>query len=139
MEFFAVIEEKWNLLCDKTRPFRMATSDALKKTGRFFRIIWQYIYRLRTVFLSVPVIVAAVLLALQNLDRLPERVGIWLLSNGEFWLVVPKGLAVAGPIAVTAFCILMLLCSKKVLYPWMISIFSLVLPALIYYTNVFPM
>ncbi len=139
MHFFTVIEDKWNLLCAKTKPFRSATANVMKKIWRFFRIVWLYIYRLRTVFLSVPVGVAAVLLALQNLARLPNTVGIWLLSNGEFWLMVPKLLAVIAPVAVTALCILLLLCSKKVLYPWMISIFTLVLPFLIYYTNTLPM
>lgn len=139
MQFFTVIEDKWNLLCAKTKPFRSATANVMKKIWRFFRIIWLYIYRLRTVFLSLPVGVAAVLLALQNLARLPDTVGIWLLSNGEFLLMVPKLLAVIAPVAVTALCILLLLCSKKVLYPWMISIFTLVLPFLIYYTNLLPM
>ena len=139
MLFFTVIEDKWNLLCAKTKPFRSATANVMKKSWRFFRIIWLYFYRLRTVFLSLPVGVAAVLLALQNLARLPDTVGIWLLSNGEFLLMVPKLLAVIAPVAVTALCILLLLCSKKVLYPWMISIFTLVLPFLIYYTNLLPM
>lgn len=139
MHFFAVIEEKWNLLCTKTKPFRMATAKVFRSIWKYIRIIWAYIYRLRTVFLSVPVGIAAVVLALQNLSRLPGSVGIWLLENGEFFLMVPKALAVVAPIAVTAFCILLVLLSKKVLYPWLISVFTLVLPMLIYYTNAFPM
>lgn len=139
MHFFAVIEEKWNLLCTKTKPFRLATAKVLQNVWKYIRIIWAYIYRLRTVFLSVPVGIAAVLLALRNLSRLPGSVGIWLLANGEFFLMVPKVLAVVAPVAVTAFCILLVLLSKKILYPWMISVFTLILPALIYYTNIFPM
>ena len=139
MQFFAVIEEKWNQLCTKMKPFLADTADVLKRTGILLRLIWSYIYKLRTVFLAVPVGVVAVVLGLQNLGRLPESVGIWLLENGEFLLMVPKGLAVVAPIAVTAFSVLLLLCSKKVLYPWMISIFTLILPAWIYYTNIFPM
>lgn len=139
MNFFAVIEDKWNLLCDKTKPFRSATADVLKKTAKYIRVIWAYVYRMRTVFMAVPVAVAAVVLAVQNMARLPSSVGIWLLSNGEFFMLMPKGLAVLAPVAVTALCILLLLGSKKAMYPWLISIFSLVLPALIYYTNIFPM
>lgn len=139
MHFFTVIEEKWNLLCTKTKPFRMATAKVLQRICKYIRIIWAYIYRLRTVFLSVPVGIAAVVLALQNLSRLPGSVGIWLLANGEFFLMVPKVLAVVAPVAVTAFCILLVLLSKKILYPWIVSVFTLILPALIYYTNIFPM
>lgn len=139
MHFFAVIEEKWNLLCDKTKPFRMSTAKTFKRIWKVLRTVWAYIYRLRTVILSVPVGVVAVILALRNLSRLPGSVGIWLLENGEFLMMVPKALAVVAPIAVTALCILLVLISKKVLYPWLISIFTLVLPLLIYYTNIFPM
>lgn len=139
MHFFAVIEEKWNLLCDKTKPFRSATANVMKKIWKYIRVIWAYVYRLRTVFMAVPVGVAAVVLALQNMARLPDSVGIWLLSNGEFYMLMPKGLAVLTPVAITALCILLLLCSKKALYPWLISIFTLTLPILIYFTNIFPM
>lgn len=139
MTFFAVIEEKWNLICEKTGPFRKTTADIFRKIGRALRIVWAYIYRLRTVFMAVPVGVAAIILALQNMARLPDSVGIWLLTNGEYYMLVPKELAVIAPVAVTALCILLVLCSKKALYPWLISIFTLVLPALIYYTNIYPM
>ncbi len=138
MKFFTVIEDKWNLICNKTEPFRKNTAKVFRKIGRFFRIAWSYLYRLRTVFMAVPVGVAAILLALQNLGRLPDSVGIWLLTNGEFYMLVPKELAVVAPVAVTALCILLVLCSKKALYPWLISIFTLVLPLLIYYTNAYP-
>ena len=139
MTFFETIEQKWDLICHKTKPFRTSTVRILKKTGKVIRIIWAYLYRLRTVFMAVPVGIAAILLALQNLTRLPASVGIWLLSNGEFLMLVPKELAAVAPVAVTALCILLVLCSKKALYPWLISIFTLILPAWIYYTNIFPM
>ena len=139
MNFFVMIEEKWNLVCNKTEPFRKTTGLVFKKIGKFISVAWSYIYRLRTVFMAVPVCVAAILLALQNMARLPDSVGIWLLSNGEYYMLVPKELAVIAPVAVTAFCILLVLCSKKALYPWLISIFTLVLPFWIYYTNLFPL
>ncbi|MBE6923621.1 MAG: hypothetical protein E7466_00065 [Ruminococcaceae bacterium] len=138
MNFFAIIEEKWNLICVKTKPFRTTTGKVLRKIASFLQITWSYLYRLRTVFMAVPVSIAAIVLALQNMARLPDSVGIWLLSNGEFYMLVPKELAVIAPVAVTAFCILLVLLSKKALYPWLISIFTLILPFWIYYTNLFP-
>lgn len=138
MNFFAIIEEKWNLLCEKTKPYRSTTARVFRKIGSFLRITWSYLYRLRTVFMAVPVCVAAIVLALQNMARLPDSVGIWLLSNGEFYMLMPKELAVLAPVAVTAFSVLLVLLSKKPLYPWLISIFTLVLPLWIYFTNLFP-
>lgn len=139
MEFFALIEEKWNLLGQKTKPMRTTVAEWLKIASQYIRVIWKYVYRMRTVFLAVPVVVATVVLAIQNMARLPSTVGIWLQSNGEFLILMPKFFAVMIPVAVTSLSILLLLGSKKVLYPWLVSLFTLVLPALIYYTNIFPM
>lgn len=138
MEVFAVIEEKWGMLCDKTRPFRKGAGNVLRKTGQVLQVIWSYLVRLRAVFLAVPVAVAAVWLAVVNMARLPRSVGLLLQTSGEFSLLVPKEVAVFGPLAVTALCILLMLCSKKTVFPWLISIFSLVLPVLIWFTNIYP-
>ena len=73
-----------------------------------------------------------------NMAQLPEEVGINLLANGEYEYLVSRGLAVMAPLAVTGVCILMMWMSRRTIYPWIISIFSLVLPLLIWVTNVFP-
>lgn len=138
MEFFAAIEEKWILLCDKTRPFRQGFVRTMKKIARAIRICWAYIYRLRAAFMAVPVGIAAVWLAIMNMSKLPQSVGIWLLTDGSYSLLVPREVAVFGPLAVTALGILLMLCSKKTVYPWLISIFTLVLPLMIFVTNVYP-
>ena len=67
-----------------------------------------------------------------------DQVGINIQASGEYAEMVSKNVAVLGPLAVTAVCLLMVFCSRKVLYPWLISLFSLVLPLLIYITNIFP-
>lgn len=95
-------------------------------------------YRLRSILLSLPVAGVAVILALHNLARLPAKVGINIQPDGQYAQMIGKSVAVMGPLALTAVCLLMVLCSKKVLYPWLISLFSLALPLLIYITNVFP-
>lgn len=138
MEVFAAIEEKWVSLCDKTRPFRQGVGKVLAKTGHVLQVLWSYLVRLRAVFMAVPVAVAAVWLAVLNMSRLPSSVGLLLQTSGEFSLLVPKEVAVFGPLAVTALCILLMLCSKKTVFPWLISIFTLVLPVLIWFTNIYP-
>ena len=107
-----------------------------KKSG--FKTVWLWIYRMRSVILAVPVAVGAIILALHNNANLPETVGINIQATGEYAETVSRSVAVLGPLAVTAVCLLMVFCSRKVLYPWLISLFSLVLPLLIYITNIFP-
>lgn len=109
-------------------------SESAKKLKSF----WKWVYRLRSVILAIPVAAGAVILAIHNQAKLPDTVGINIQASGEYAQMVGKGVAVLGPLAVTAVCLLMVFCSRKVLYPWLISLFSLVLPILLYITNVFP-
>lgn len=98
--------------------------------------IGRWIYKLRSVLLALPVLGAAIYLAVQNNTRLPEEVGLNLLATGEFEMMVSRNVAVIAPLVVTGFCLLMMFCSRKVLYPWLISIFTLVLPFVLWLTNV---
>jgi multidrug efflux pump subunit AcrB len=110
-----------------------------KKTGAgTFKAVCKWIYRLRSVILAIPVAIGAIVLAIHNQANLPETVGINIQASGEYAETVTRSVAVFGPLAVTAVCLLMVFCSKKVLYPWLISLFSLALPLLIYITNIFP-
>ena len=122
----------------KTEPARKKIAQIAGKTWAFMKVAGSWAYKLRSVLLAVPVAVAAVWMAIRNLALLPEQVGINLLSSGEFQYTVSRSLAVMGPLAVTAVCLLMMFCSRRVMYPWLISIFSLVLPYLIWITNIFP-
>lgn len=112
--------------------------DSRKTASENFRSAWKWIYKLRSVVLAIPVVVIAVYLAVQNMAMLPAQVGIFMQTNGEFTVSVVKLVAVMGPLAVTAVCLLMMFLSKKVIYPWLISLFSLVLPILLLFINTFP-
>ena len=114
------------------------TVRVLKTTGKVLKEIGKWIFRLRGFFMAVPVAIAALYLAAQNMARLPEEVGINLLANGEYQYLVSRGLAVMGPLVVTGACLVMMFLSRRTVYPWIISIFTLVLPLLIWFTNVFP-
>jgi len=120
------------------KAFWQKTVIFLKKTGYILTLTGKWIYILRSFLLAIPVAVCAVLLARWNLQLLPEVVGINLLANGEYQWMIARNVAVMAPLAVTGVCLLLLICSKKILYPFMISIFSLVLPLLIWAINVFP-
>ena len=114
------------------------TWKVLKKIGYVLGEIGKWIFRLRGFFMAIPVAVAALYLATQNMARLPEEVGINLLENGQYEYLISRGLAVMAPLVVTGVCLVMMWLSRRTVYPWIISIFSLVLPILIYITNVFP-
>ena len=114
------------------------TWEVLKKIGHVLAVIGKWIFRLRGIWMAVPVALAALRLAAWNMARLPEEVGINLLANGEYQYLISRGLAVMAPLVVTGACLLMMFFSRRTVYPWVISIFSLVLPLLIWATNVFP-
>ena len=108
-----------------------------KKVEEVISIIYRCIFKLRKLFMALPVVYLAIRIAAANLQRLPEAVGINMQSNGEFALMVTRNYAVYGPLGITGFCLLLMFFSRKTVYPWVISIFSLVLPYLLYITNLY--
>lgn len=130
--------EKWNSFSEKMGPGFQKVCSVFQKIGHVFYLIGLWIFRLRRFLLAVPVVVAAIKIASMNMDRLPEMVGLNLQSTGEFAQMVTREYAVYGPLGVTMLCLLLMFFSRKVLYPWLISIFTLVLPYLIYLTNIYP-
>lgn len=103
----------------------------------FIRWIGSYVFRMRKLIMSVPVVLAAVWLGQYNAGHLPEQVGLNLQANGEYAYMVSRNLAVLCPLGVTAFCLVMVFLSRRTVYPWIISIFSLALPILLLVTNTF--
>ena len=107
------------------------------RIGKVIGLLCIWIFRLRRIFMAIPVVVLAIRIAAANMERLPEYVGLNLQSSGEFAMMVNRNYAVYGPLCVTGFCLLLMFCSRKTLFPWIISIFTLVLPYLIYLTNIY--
>ncbi len=124
--------EKKKVAVKRTKP------EWLEKIGDFIPEAWQWIYKLRSVLLAVPVVAAAIKLAFQNMARLPEFVGINLQANGEYAMMIERNVAVFVPLLITAACLLTMFLSKKVLFPWLVSVFSLALPLVLWITNIFP-
>ena len=107
------------------------------RIGEVIGLICTWIFRLRKIFMAIPVVYLAVRIAAANAERLPEYVGLNLQSSGEFAMMVTRNYAVFGPLCVTAFCLLLMFLSRKTLFPWIISLFTLILPYLIYLTNMY--
>ena len=127
-----------NIKLEYEEFLKTKSGQTLKDIGTVLRLTFKWAYKLRSLVLSIPVAVVALALAVRNLAHLPAQVGFNLLSNGQYQFVVSKGVAVCMPMAITAVCLCMMLLSKKMLYPWLISVFSLVLPIALWFTYLFP-
>ena len=114
------------------------TGQKLSDVGFVLRLTFRWAYKLRSLVLSIPVAVIALALAVRNLAQLPAQIGFLLQENGQYQIVINKGVAVFFPLAITAVCLCMMLLSKKMMYPWLISVFSLVLPIALWFTYLFP-
>lgn len=110
----------------------------VQKINQYINLIGTILYRLRKVVLAAPVVYYALKLAAYNMEHLPEQVGINLQSSGEFAMTIARSLAVMGPLGLTIACLLLMFCSRKALYPWAISVFTLALPLLLLFTNLYP-
>ena len=122
---------------DKTSRLKKV-HPGVTKTGHILSEIGRWLWRLRKIFISVPVVWCSLYLARLNREMLPEMVGIGLQNSGEYMRYVNRSTAVTIPLAVTGACLVLMFLSKKTLYPWMISAFSLALPAIILLINLFP-
>lgn len=110
----------------------------MKKAGEVLALTGRWAYKLRSILLAIPVAVTAGALAIRNLQQLPAEVGINILASGEYQWMVSRSTAAFVPLGVTAVCLALMFCSKKVLYPWLISLFSLALPLVIWLSNALP-
>ena len=108
------------------------------KINRVINLIGLWLYRLRKFVLSAPVVYYALKLAGHNREHLPEQVGINLQATGEFAQYISRNMAVMGPLALTIGCLVLMFCSRKAMYSWAISIFTLALPLLLLLSNAYP-
>lgn len=129
---------KWNELTQKAQPGISSAGQFCHKTAKVLNLTGVWIWRLRKVIMAIPIIWLSIYIARLNYNMLPDMVGINLQLTGEYARMVSKSLAVYGPLAITGACMLMMMVSRKTLFPWLICLFSLALPMLILFTNVFP-
>ena len=128
----------WNRVQDDVKDSLRSNDSVWCKIKRIIGILVMLVYRLRSIFLAIPVAWYALKLAAYNSEHLPEEVGLNLLSTGAFAMTVSRELAVMGPLAVTAACLVLMATSRRALYPWAVSIFTLILPVLLLVSNLYP-
>lgn len=128
----------WKKVQQDVKDSLNSTGSVYAKIKRIVEIFVMVIYRLRGVILGIPVVWHALKLAAYNREHLPEMVGIDLMSNGAFAMTISRELAVTGPLVVTIACLVLMLTSRKVLYPWAVSVFTLILPVVLLVSNIYP-
>ena len=138
MNFLETVMVKWNAFTEKATPIWESTKNVCAEAGRTVKNICSYVIKMRKIFLAIPVVWGAIYLAIYNEANLPAIVGLNLQNNGEFGFQVIRELAVLGPVVITGVCLLLMFCSRRLLTPWLVSMFSLVLPIIILITNTFP-
>lgn len=138
MNFWDNVMTKWNAFKVKAQPFAARARKVLQIIGRGVRYVVKTLFAMKKVFIAIPVAVGAMVLAIHNQANLPDVVGLDLQNNGAFSIQIARELAVLGPVAVTALCLLLMFCSRRTLTPWLVSVFSLALPVIILITNTFP-
>ncbi len=110
----------------------------LSKANRWINLIGTWIFHLRKFVMAAPVVYYALKLAAYNREHLPEQVGLNLQATGEFAQTISRNLAVMGPLGLTFACLFLMFCSRKAMYSWAISIFTLALPLLLLVSNIYP-
>lgn len=138
MKFFEDIKARFAAFRQKLKE-----KNEQEGKGSTFRYVCQWVYKLRSVFMAIPVAFAAIVMAIYNASHLPERVSVYFPSFAEEEMIVKltelsRGSAVMIPLLITAGCLLLMFCSRRHTYPWLISIFSLALPLFFLFVGLFP-
>ncbi len=130
--------EKWRGFCTKAQPYWSRTVEVFRSGRRQASTIAYWCHRLRKVFYAIPLMLLGIYLARLNLKFLPDMVGVALQNSGEYAMMIPKALAVWGPMGLSAGCLLMMFLSRRTLYPWLVTLFTMAVPVLLLLTNMFP-
>ena len=129
---------KLSELRQKAAPYLEKADKGYQKAKDIWEKAKPWIWQSRKLLLSIPVVWLMLYFARLNWSVLPEQVGLNLQTTGEYAQYISRELAVYGPMGVTAGCLAMMFLSRKTVYPWMICMFSMLLPLLILITNIFP-
>lgn len=112
--------------------------EAICNLGVLLKSNWRLGFELRKVVLSIPVVMAMLAIANECRERLPDMVGINLMATGDFEQLIALETVLGYTTAITVGCLVLMFFSRKTIYPWLISVFSLILPILLIITNTFP-
>lgn len=116
----------------------LKTQEVFRKTGRVFYIIGRVLFHMRKIFLTLPVVWLAFQVCSYAREHLPDAVGVWLLESGDYAFTLGVDAALTSCLAVTAACLVLMYLSRRTILPWVVSLFTLVLPIALVLTNMYP-
>lgn len=125
-------------LREKAKPVMEKADQGYRKAKEVWKKASPWLWQFRKVLLAIPVVYIAFYFARLNWNVLPDMVGLNLQTDGSYAQYLTKSVAVWGPLGVTGGCLAMMFLSRKTIYPWMICMFSMLLPLLILVSNIFP-
>lgn len=149
MQWLDNLVDKWKAFKEKLRPRLEKIGKWFRKTGSYLSKLWHYIFMFRGVILAAPVATVSAILASKCSTDLPESVMVtlpgidakspdsifgFLVFNTEY---IPRSTAVMAPLVLTIACLLLTICSKRTMYPWLISLFTLTVPLFLLLTNLY--
>ena len=129
---------KLSELRQKAAPYLEKAENGYQKAKKIWEKAKPWIWQSRKLLLAIPVVWLMLYFARLNWNVLPDQVGLNLQTTGEYAQYISKQMAVYGPMGVSGGCLAMMFLSRKTVYPWMICMFSMLLPLLILITNIFP-
>ena len=138
MENLEAYAKKWDQARGAFRSGLQTCGSVYAKIKYVIGVIVKVLYHLRKVVMAAPVVYYALKFAAYNGEHLPKEVGVNLQSTGEFAMTISREMAVMGPLVLTGACLVMMFFSRKAMYPWAVSIFTLALPLILLISNLYP-
>ena len=132
------LRTKMQELRSKAQPYVEKADKGYRKAKDIWKKAKPWLWQSRKLLLAIPVVYLMLYFARLNWNVLPDAVGLHLLNTGDYAQYITKQMAVYVPMGITGGCLAMMFVSRKTLYPWMICMFSMLLPLLILVTNIFP-
>ena len=151
MNWLDRVVARWDWFVGKISPVWDVICRIFGGVGHVLALIWKYIYMFRGILISVPVAIAAAVVASWGRKNLPEMVeithvlvdkdadgalfGLFVMTTEQ----ISRDVAIGVPLLLTAICLVFTILSKRTLYPWLISVLTLCLPIVMYLLNTYPM
>ena len=107
----------------------------MEPVDKVLATIGKVLYHLRKIFMAIPVVIVGMKVFVYAKEKLPQDVGILLQENGTYKYLLDKATTLQACMILTGGCLLMMFLSRKIVYPWVISLFSLVLPLFLVFSN----
>ena len=122
---------KWKAFWSKVKSVTDPIERVVGKIGNV-------LYHMRKIFLTVPVVLVGMRVYLYAKEKLPAEVGLLLQENGGYQYMLDRDTALSCCMVITGACLLLMYLSRKTIYPWIISLFTLILPLFLVISNMFP-